>query len=713
MTGPGDVDAPAGRQSTAETLAALLKQGLAAHKSGRLGEAAALYRQALEAAPTYPPTSHLLGLVEFQRGHKNEALALIGSAVRAQPQNPDYLADLGMVFHALQRLEDAEGPLVTARRLRRGDPRILTLLASVYIDLKSFEDALDCYREAVARTPFSATLHNNLGNVLQQLGQGEAAADSYHTAIGLDPAYVEARANLANALTSLGRADEAIAQCEEALRLKPDAVGAHFNLAMALRQKGRIAEATESFRAALKLNPRSVEALAGFGGALSDAGRTQEAAEQFELALHYYPDSEVALSSLLFVRNYLARSTPAAMLEDAERFGRIVADRAPSPLPSSNGANPERRLKVGFVSGDLSSHAVSLFLLTTFEAIDRQKLELFAYSTSEYADAVTERLMAAVPNWRRVAGLSTKQIVKMVRADGIDILVDLSGHSANHRLSVFAAKPAPVQVTWLGYFATTGIAAIDYVLANRWVVPFGEETQWVEKVWRMPDTYLCFTPPAIDVEVAPPPALAEGRITFGSFNNLNKLSDTTIEVWSRVLLAVPDSRLLLRSAALADPATAADMRGRFAAQGVDADRVLVEGSLDYAAHLKSYGRVDIALDPFPYAGGTTSIEALWMGVPVLTLAGDRYVSHMGENILHNAGLPQWIAADPGDYVAKAAAFAADLVGLTSLRSGMRARMLASPLLDAPRFARDLENAFRGMWRIWCDERIRTVGEPLP
>lgn len=307
-------------------------------------------------------------------------------------------------------------------------------------------------------------------------------------------------------------------------------------------------------------------------------------------------------------------------------------------------------------------------------------------------------------NWRMVVGMSDEGLARTIHDDAIDILIDLSGHTDQTRLPVFAWKPAPVQASWLGYFATTGVATVDYFIADPWTAPAAIDAHFTEKILRLPETYLCFTPPDVDVPVTPLPALTTGTITFGCFNNLTKINDAVLALWARVLHAVPNSRLLLKTKQLNVPAVRQNLLNRFAQNGIAADRLILESAAPRAVLLAMYGNVDIALDPFPYPGGTTSVEALWMAVPVLSLAGDRFLSHLGESILHNAGLPDWIAADADDYVAKAVSHTNDLQKLAALRNGLRQQVLASPLFDAPRFAQHFENAMRDIWTTWCKQQ---------
>jgi predicted O-linked N-acetylglucosamine transferase (SPINDLY family) len=307
-----------------------------------------------------------------------------------------------------------------------------------------------------------------------------------------------------------------------------------------------------------------------------------------------------------------------------------------------------------------------------------------------------------VSEWRSVVGMSDEAAARLIHEDGIQVLVDLSGHTAHNRLPVFAYKPAPVQVTWLGYFATTGVEAMDYILGDPYVTPEGEEHHFTERVWRLPQIYCCFSEPRYEVSVGALPALSNGYVTFGSFNNLAKVNDRVISLWSRVLQAVPGSKLLLKTKALADEGVRGRVRSRFAACGVGSDRLILEGPAPRGELLGAYNRVDIGLDPFPYPGGTTTAESLWMGVPVLTRRGDRFLSHVGETMAYNTGQGAWVAADDAQYVQKAVSFASDLRALSALRAQLRQTVLQSPLYDAKQFAKHLTQALTQMWAAYRD-----------
>ena len=544
----------------------------------------------------------------------------------------------------------------------------------------------DLYREAIR---------------LHQQGQAKQARRAYDNILDRRPDHAGALHLKGVLALQAGDFDTAINLIQRSLRIEPRHALALSNLSVALRNKGRLHEAIEALERAIVIGPPTADAWTNLSQTQMEAGRTAESVASARQAIALKPERLGARQFMVFGTNYLAEMDPLALTADAREYGAIAAQQIPPRLHHDNSPDPERVIRVGLVSADLRAHAVGRFLISFLPLIDRTRLELIAYSEAPRPDALTARFKAAIPNWRDTAELDHRAFKAQVIADKIDVLVDLGGHTSR-RLEAFSGKPAPVSFTWLGYFATTGIAQIDYVLCNRWVLPESEEAQWVEKPWRMPDTYLCFSEPQGSGEPTPLPALSAGQLTFGSFNNFSKLSDATLTAWSSVLGGVPNSRLILRAARSDQQGVVDALKGRMAAAGIDLARVRIDPTIsDYAAHLRSYGEIDIALDPFPYNGGTTTVEALYMGVPVLVRAGDRYVAHMGESILHNAGLTDWIAPNAASYPGLAARMASDLSALAELRAGLRARMLASPLFDAPRFARNFEDAVRGMWRNWC------------
>lgn len=611
---------------------------------------------------------------------------------------------LGQVEALLGRGRRAEAEALCRQILARqpADPGANFHLAMLAMTAGRPAEALAPMRIAAAAQPERGDLALNLGAIHHQLGQLDEAVACYRRAAGLMPGMAMVQANLGHALKALGRLDEAEACCERAVALAPDDPFAHLHLGGLRLETGRFAEAGESYRRAIALRPDFAQAHLNLGVVESKLGRQDAALAAFREALRLQPDNLNAASNVVYVGNYRPDADARSVLADAQAFGALVAARARPPGAWPNRPDPERRLRVGFVSGDLREHPVGFFLESLLAALDRGAIEPVAYATDARQDASSARLRASFALWRSAVGLSDEALAGQVAADGVDILIDLAGHTAGNRLGAFAWKPAPVQASWLGYVGTTGVAAIDYVIGDRFATPPDEDAHFSERVWRLPDGYMCFTPPAFDLPVGELPAGADGPVTFGSFNNLAKLNERVIACWAGALAAVPGSRLLLRAPQLSQAAEVARLHAAFVARGVDPARLLLEPPRPTRREgMAQYARVDIALDPFPYTGVTTSVEAMYMGVPVLTRRGDRFLSHVGESLNRILGLDDWIAADDADFAGRARALAADRDALGRLRAGLRDRLLASPLCDAPRFAHGFEQALRGMWRDWC------------
>jgi predicted O-linked N-acetylglucosamine transferase (SPINDLY family) len=530
-----------------------------------------------------------------------------------------------------------------------------------------FREAAESLELAVRLAPQQAAIWLNFGVACLELGRIRQAEDCFRQALAREPHRPEACNILGHALLLQGRCGEAIEQLEQALALKPGYAPAHDNLGRVLKAQGRAAEALRHHRIALEAQPRS--------------------------STH---------SNFLYTLNLIAGLDPAEVAAEHRRWAGLYAEPATTPS-ALHDFTPARPLRIGYVSPDFVRHAVAYFFEPALARHDPGQFEVFCYSDAPVPDAVTERLRRQADGWCASALMSDAQLEAQIRRDRIDILVDLAGHTARNRLAVFARRPAPVQVTWLGYPNTTGLEAIDYRLTEAVSDPPGQTEAWhSEKLYRLPEVFSCYRAPAECPAVSPLPALAAGHVTFGCFNNFAKVADSTLEHWARLLRAVPHSRLLLKSRGLSDPATVARVHAHFAAAGVGADRIECNGvELSVPAHLALYHRVDIALDTFPYNGTTTTCEALWMGVPVVTLAGRTHASRVGASLLTHLGWLEGIAADKTEYGARAQRLAADLPGLARLRQGLRERMRRSPVCDEPRFVHHLEDAFRQMWIERC------------
>lgn len=564
-------------------------------------------------------------------------------------------------------------------------------------------EAEPLYRQILAVMPRHADALHFLGMIASQTGRNDVAVELMRQSLALAPRNAVFHDNLGTVLRELGRLDEAIACSQRALALDPNEAVTHNNLGNALRDQFRLSEAISCFDRALVLRPDYPEAVNNRGIALAEAGRLSEALAAHRRALELKPEWPDARSSLLLNLHYFAGIDPREIAAEHRRWGDIHARPLKARIEShANDPTPERRLRIGYVSPDFRNHPVAFFIEALLARHDRLQVEVFCYANMARDDVVTARLRQHADHWRSIAGMSDENAAALIRADRIDVLVDLAGHTADHRLLVFARKPAPVQVTWLGYCDTTGMDVMDFRMTDAHADPVGVADELhTERLVRLPCAW-CYTPQPGVPEVSPLPAAELGVVTFGCFNNLAKVNDEVLASWAEVLGRVPGSRLLLKTGALREALPRELLLERLARDGVSAERVEFSGALPtLAAHLEAYRRVDVALDPFPYHGTTTTCEALWMGVPVVTLAGAHHAARVGVSLLHAVGLEEFIARDRAKYVELAVRLGSDLARLAELRATLRERMKRSRLLDARAFARDMEAAYREMWREWC------------
>ena len=563
----------------------------------------------------------------------------------------------------------------------------------------SFNDALEAIRSAVQTTPDDAEAHYELGLVFDRLGRVGEAEASLRRALQLNPKFAEAHNELGLILERTYRAEEAETSYRRALALRPEWPGVLSNLAIAQKFQGKLDEAEANLRRAIELEPGNAGAQVNLAVILRDTNRLAEAEQSLRRAIDRFPLMTEARSDLLFSLNYSAGHSPQFCLEEARRYGEVVRGKVKAPYTTWQFARQPRRLRVGIMSGDIHSHPVGFFLESVLGHMDLDQVELIGYPTNPRVDALTQRVQPYFAAWRQLAGYADEAAAREIHRDGIHILLELSGHTTNNRLPVLAWRPAPLQVSWLGYFATTGVREIDYFLADEVSVPAAHRSHFTETIWYLPETRLCFTPPDVDMPVDPLPAMrvGNGAITFGSFQNLAKINDRTISLWARVIRAIPGSRLRIQNEQMSSPQLRLQLTERLAAAGVGAERVSLHGPTTRPLYLAAYGEIDIVLDTEPYPGGTTTCEALWMGVPTLTIAGDRLISRQGASLMNAARLPEWVADDDDMFVAKAVAIAGDLDKLGALRAGLRERLRDTPLFDSRRFAANLVAA---LWQMW-------------
>lgn len=716
---------------------ALIQRALAVaiqcHQAGNIHQAEPIYQEVLKADPKNADALHLLGVVAHQVGQHDVAVQYIRQALEQQPTNAAIHSNLSEVYRNMRLFELAAKHGEEALRLQPDFHAALNNLGEAYRGLSRHEDAVACHQAALRVDPNSAQSHYNLANVLWELGRTAEAIEHYQTTLRLQPAAPEVYNNLGLALQSQGRAGEAIAHYHEAMRLKPDLLEVHYNLGLAYTQQGRLDLAEQALRQALALRPDSAEIYNDLGIALKDQGKTEEAIASYKEALRLNPNHVgahnnlgiayqdrgemdqaikcirealrlqptqiIAHSNLLRAMSYDPQVTPQELFEEHLRWAKQHAEAYyPRNATYPNDRSPQRRLRVGYVSPDFREHPIARVAEPILAAHDHEQFEVFCYANVHAPDDVTLRLQRHSDHWRSLVGLKDDEVVQLIRQDGIDILVDLAGHTANNRIRIFAMKPAPIQVAHFGYANTTGLATMDYRITDACSDPPGmTESLHTETLIRMPEVAYCYQPTA-SPDVNPLPALRTRQVTFASFNYLAKITPEVVALWSRIMKSLPQSRLLLLAGAAGQGTER--VRQLFEDQGIGTDRVEFLPRRIRPEFLGFHNRVDICLDPFPYNGGITTCDALWMGIPTVTLEGKTYISRQGISLLTTVGLKEWIAKTPDDYANIAIRWARALPRLQKLRAGLRDRMKASPLTDGPRFTRNLEAAYRTMWEKW-------------
>ena len=709
------------------------------HQSGQLEKARVIYERILENYPNHPDSLHLLGVVYHQSGKNDRAVDLINKAIKIDPAQPVFYNSLGSTLKDLHHIDEAIVCYQKAIRLKpdyaeafcnlantfryegkvheaieccekaiQSSPDFVEpcyLMGNLFLDQGMLDQAITCYQNTVQLNPGMAEAYCNMGNALQAQSRYDEAIACYEKSTRLNPGLVEVYSNMGSALKELGRIGEAAACYEKAVKLKPDYAEAFNNMGNLFESMGKLDEAASSYRKAADLKPDFAEACSNMGNVFKAQGNITGAITCYKKAIVLNPDYDRAHSNLLFAMHYEPSIGPDAIFSESlvwwRRHGEPFKGRF-----DHNRRILSKRLRIGYVSPDFRQHSVSSFFLPLLMAHDRNEMEIFCYAGVKRPDGMTFRIKGLADHWRSTVGLGDDAVARQIYEDRIDILIDLAGHTASSRLLVFAQKPAPVQVTWLGYPGTTGMPVMDYRLTDGVADP--EENghkHYSEALVCLKDGFLCYLPSDDAPDVSNLPALELHGVTFGSFNNLSKVNERVIEVWTQILLQVPGSSLLLKSKPLADESTRRRYMDLFIKNGATSDQIkMLAVTPSISGHLALYNRVDIGLDPFPYNGTTTTCEALWMGVPVVTLRGDRHSARVGSSILTRMGLEELITMNEEEYVSRAVGLAGVPDRLKKLKAGMRQRMMESPLCDSKAFARAVEGVYRRIWKSFCEGR---------
>jgi protein O-GlcNAc transferase len=706
-----------------------LDYALSHHRAGRLPQAEVTYRQVLEQDPNNIQALHLLGVIAIQAGQSAAAIDLIGRAVQIKPdfveahndlsvalkdigrfeeaigaglraiqirpQYPEAYYNLGIAYKAAGKVPEAITAYRQAVRFRPNYAQAFNNLGMVLWEAGQLEEAIICHRQAARLAPTHPDAHYNLGNVLSAAHKYSEAAAAYQQAIRLKPDHAQAYTNLGNTFKEMGRFDEAIACYQRVLAVKPDHADAYYNLGSAFHDKEQFDEASSAYRQALRYKPELAKGHNNLANALKDTGRLDEAISSYREALRLNPDYPKAHSNLILAMHYDPNSDASVIAAEAAHWNERHAEPLKKFIqPHANNRDANRRLRIGYVSADFCVHASAFFLLPLFRNHDREQVELFCYSQGNHADEANRQIREVAGHWREIAPMSDEAVAQGIRDDKIDILVDLKLHTADNRLPIFARKPAPVQVSWLGYPGITGVDAIDYRLSDPYLKPEGTDPRCL----RLPNTFWCYDPVVKDPAVSALPREANGYVTFGCLNNFFKVNEPVARLWASVLNAVERSRLIVLCPAGSHRET---FLAKLEQRGIGRDRVELVPRIVRGKYLEHFNRIDIGLDTFPYNGHTTSLDSLWMGVPFVTLIGQTAVGRGGFSQLSNIGLPELAARTLDEYLQIAVDLANDVPRLAELRRTLRGRMETSPLMDAPAFARAIEVAYRQMWTNWC------------
>jgi protein O-GlcNAc transferase len=687
---------------SAESIA-LLREAITLHSQGNWLQASPLYRRILDADPENVEVLHLSGVLAGQLGRHEAALDIIRRAIALDPARVEFHNSLGNVLRARGDLRGAAASFEHALTLNPRSVEVFTNLGSLMEQAGNLEDASLCYLRALEIDPAYADAHYTLANLLKKVGNFGEAVSHYEQAIHPGSEYaVEALNNLGTTLRHLGRPAQAMERFQQALARRPGFFDAQINLADSLEEAGCLEEAARMYQTILGSRPDSAIAYSGAAGALEDQGRPERATAAYRKALELAPQNPVLHSNLLLHLHYDPQPSAQELLDAHRDWGVRHADPlAAQTRPHANSRDADRPLRVGLVSPDFRCHPVGFFLAPVLGSRFREGFEFVCYSDVTAPDRMTEQLASGADEWRSTWQMEDADLATLVREDNIDILIDLAGHTRHHRLLAFARKPAPIQITWAGYPDTTGLAQMHYLISDPWQTPAGAEAFFTEKILRMPDGYVSYMPPAYAPPVAPLPAASCGHLTFGCFNRLAKINADTVVLWAQLLRECAGSRLVLRSHGLGDESVNRRYGKMFSREGVEPSRLDLLDSCAHGKLLAAYAGIDIALDPFPYSGGLTTCEALWMGVPVVTLAGERLASRHSASHLNNVGLPELIAATPEQYLSLACGLAGDPNKLAALRAGLRERVADSPLGNGALFTRNLLSLLRTAWQSWC------------
>ena len=682
--------------------------GIAYKSDGQREEAIVHYDQAIIIDPEYVEALNNKGTVLMDGLRFDGAIECFKRALVLNSNMSKLHKNLGHAYHRLGQFEEAIVSFKKAIQIAPENADTYFYLGNSENNFGHTEEAIDCFRSAIDLNSNVAKFHTGLGKIYIEQGLWELSVNEFKQAISVQPEYGDSYICLGDLLKEKGDRDEALeiyhkaltTNFEDPINHNLDASLIHNRIGLLNMNLGRQVEAVKSFRASIECNPKGVEAYANLAAIFVYSGAFEEADALFDAAIRIEPKNPTILSNKLFAAQYHLGQSAKSLYALACKWGQEHGLSSCSDWPiHQNDPDPDRMLRIGFVSGDLGHHPVGFIILNLLKSLSVRRMVTICYSTG-LPNSGTEKIKASASIWRNVYEKSDGFISDLILADEIDILIDLSGHTGT-TLPVFARKPAPIQISWAGWVGTTGLSAMDYVLSDKYSTLPDEEKYYTEKIIRMPDGWICFAPADTAPEVGPLPVKRNDYISFCAFCNPAKINEDVISVWSKIMTALPSSKLLIKYRGISSKLNQDRIWGLFNAEGINRSRVILEGWSPHSQLIARYNTIDIALDTFPYSGGVTTFEALWMGVPVVTMPGATFASRHSQSHLSTMGLMDLIAEDQDEYVKIAVDLASNVERLSNLRSRLRPMMAASPSCDGKLFADNFENQLRDVWRTWC------------
>ena len=578
------------------------------------------------------------------------------------------------------------------------DKKSMKVLEDLY-KIKQYQKLEKETQKLIKKFPKTAILFNILGLAHQKQGNLNEAASSFKNAILLNSNFAFAYNNLGNVFKDLGKTEEALLKYKESIKINNNSADTYYNLGALYKKTHKYDESIESLEKAIKIKPDFIEAYIDLGTTLTMIGDIKGAIFNYQKAIELKPNLNFAYSNIFFTLCYLENNNSEFYFSLINKFRSSLVSIKKDLLIKFRFETKPKKLKIGFISGDFKEHPVGYLLKDTLKYLKEKNLKLFAYSNTLKKDNYSLKLKSHFNSWNEIYNKTDKELVNQIRNDGIHILIDLSGHSAKNRLPIFINKVAPIQITWGGYPGSTGISEIDYIIGDGYVTPFKDKKYFTEKIFHLPNIWISFTAPDFDIKIKELPANKNKYITFGSFNNLAKINEDVICLWSKIIKAVPKSKIFFKSAPLDNLNMRKKLIDNFKKYNIDSNSIILEGKSARYQSLESYNKVDIALDPFPYSGAITTFEAMWMGVPVLTKKGSKFVSRQTESINNNSNMSDWVAENEEDYYKKAIKFASDIKYLSKVKANLRNKVLSSPSFNSSLFAKQFDEM---LWKLWND-----------